>query len=147
MPVPSSTVLNTSNQNYQAMLTTEPLDTANIVDVPADLSTPFDYLTNGDTDADNADLCSARRWAWYYKDPACPKYWSAWSCKSNFWLHLYETAVHRADVRTHIRVGRRELAREWRVEMVLRRATSRPRWCRLLRRNMLSSCSRDRYVC
>jgi hypothetical protein len=29
---------------------------------------------------------------------------------------LYETAVHRADVRTHIRVGRRELAMEWRVE-------------------------------
>ena len=33
------------------MLTTEPLDTANIVDVPADLSTPFDHLTNSDTDA------------------------------------------------------------------------------------------------
>jgi len=47
---------------------------------------------------------------------------------------------------THTWVGRRELAREWRVEMVLHRATSRPRWCRLLRRNMLSSCSRDRYV-
>jgi hypothetical protein len=51
MPASSSTVLNTSNQNYQAMLTAEPLDTANIVDVPADLSTPFDYLTNSDTDA------------------------------------------------------------------------------------------------
>jgi len=83
------------------MLTTEPLDTANIVDVPADLSTPFDYLTNSDTDADNADLCGARRWAWYCKDPACPKYWGAWSCKFNFWLHLYETAVHRADIRIH----------------------------------------------
>ena len=83
------------------MFTTEPLDTANIVDVPADLSTPFDYLTDSDTDADNADLCSARRWAWYCEDPACPKYWSAWPCKSNSWLHLYETAVHRADVRTH----------------------------------------------
>jgi hypothetical protein len=56
------------------MITTEPLDTANIVDVPADLFTPFDYLTNSDTDADNADLGSACRWAWYYKDPACPKY-------------------------------------------------------------------------
>jgi hypothetical protein len=110
MPAPPSTVLNTSNQ---AMLTTEPLDTANIIDVPANLSTPFDYLTNCDTDAGNAGLGSARRWTWYCKDPACPKYWSAWS---NFWLHLYETAVHRADVRTHIRVGRRELAREWRVE-------------------------------
>ena len=58
------------------MLTTEPLDTVNIVDVPADLSIPFDYLTNSDTDADSADLCSARRWAWYCKDPACLKYWS-----------------------------------------------------------------------
>jgi hypothetical protein len=81
------------------MLTTEPLDTVNIVDVPADSSTPFDYLTNCDTNVDNADLGSVRR-----------------SCKSNFWLHLYETAVHRADVRTHTRVGRRELARKWRVE-------------------------------
>ena len=58
------------------MLTTEPLDTVNIVDVPADLSIPVDYLTNGDTNADSADLCSARRWAWYCKDPACLKYWS-----------------------------------------------------------------------
>jgi len=56
--------------------------------------------------------------------------------KSNFWL----TAVQRADVRTlthththiHTWVGRHEVAREWRVEMVLRRTTSRPRWCRLL---------------
>jgi hypothetical protein len=56
------------------VLTTEPLDTTNIVDVPADLSTPFDYPTNSDTDADNADLGSARRWEWYCKDPACPKY-------------------------------------------------------------------------
>ena len=61
MPAPSSTVPNTSDQNYQAMLTTEPLDTADIVDVPADLYTPFDYLTNSGTDADNADLCGARR--------------------------------------------------------------------------------------
>jgi len=38
------------------MLTTEPLDTVNIVDVLADLSIPFDYLTNSDTDADSADL-------------------------------------------------------------------------------------------
>ncbi|KAF4625687.1 hypothetical protein G7Y89_g12479 [Cudoniella acicularis] len=30
---------------------------------PLTLSTPFDYLTNSDTDADNADLRSARRWA------------------------------------------------------------------------------------
>ncbi|KAF4629965.1 hypothetical protein G7Y89_g8176 [Cudoniella acicularis] len=31
-------------------------NTANIVDVRADLSTPFNYLTNSDTEADNADL-------------------------------------------------------------------------------------------
>jgi hypothetical protein len=33
------------------MLTTEPLDTANIADVPADLIHFFDYLTNSDTNA------------------------------------------------------------------------------------------------
>ncbi len=112
----SFTLLDTSDPNYQAMLTTEPLDTADIIDIPTDLSTPFDYLTTSDTDADNAALCCAHRWAWYCKNPACPKYWSAWSCKSNFWLHLYETAVHRADIRTHTQVGRRKLVREWRVE-------------------------------
>jgi hypothetical protein len=87
----------------------EGLRTVNIVD----LSPPFDYLTNSYTDADNADLGSTRRGVWYFKDSACPKYWNAWSCKSNFWLHLYETAVHYG----YARVGRRELAREWRVEM------------------------------
>jgi hypothetical protein len=40
--------LHQSDQNYQAMPTIEPLD---IVDVPTDLSTPFDYLTNSDTNA------------------------------------------------------------------------------------------------
>jgi hypothetical protein len=33
------------------MLIMEPLDPANIVDISADLSTPFDYLTHSDTDA------------------------------------------------------------------------------------------------
>ena len=33
------------------MLTTELVDTANIVDVPTNLSTPFNYLTNSDTNA------------------------------------------------------------------------------------------------
>ncbi len=116
MSAPSSNSLHTSNSNYQAMLTTQLLDTAPLNEVPARLSTPFDYLTTSDTDADNADLPRTRRWAWYCKDPACPKYWMAWLCKSNFWLHLYETAVHREDVRTHTRAGRRELAREWRVD-------------------------------
>lgn len=107
-----------SDLNFQAMLTTEPLDIANIdtVNIIDVANAPFDYMTNSDTDTDNADLSRTRRWAWYCKDPVCPKYWSAWSCKSNFWLHLYETDVHRADVRTHTRVGRRELAKEWRVE-------------------------------
>ena len=94
------------------MLMTEPLDTTIIVDVLTDLSTPFSYLTNSDTDTDNTNLRSARRWAWYYKEPVCPKYWSDRSCKSNFRLHFYETALHRADVLTHTRVGRRELAGE-----------------------------------
>jgi hypothetical protein len=54
------------------MLTTAPLDTANVVDIPANLyplpsTIPFYYLMNTDTDGDNADLCSARRWAWYCK--------------------------------------------------------------------------------
>ncbi len=103
MPAPSSTVLSTSDQNYHVILTTEPLDTANIVDVPADLSTPFDYLTNSDTDADNDDLCSSRRWEWYCKDPACPKYWSAWSCKSNIELHLYTRQLCTARIYGYIR--------------------------------------------
>ncbi|KAG9228065.1 hypothetical protein BJ875DRAFT_270963 [Amylocarpus encephaloides] len=46
MPALSSTVLNSSDQDYQAMLTTEPLDTANIAATPT---------------RDNADLYSARR--------------------------------------------------------------------------------------
>jgi hypothetical protein len=33
------------------MLTTEPLVTANIVDVPADFSTHFNCVTNNDTNA------------------------------------------------------------------------------------------------
>jgi hypothetical protein len=33
------------------VLTTELLDTANIVDVPTDFSAPFDYLTNSDSNA------------------------------------------------------------------------------------------------
>jgi len=115
MPAPSSTVLKTSNQNYKAMLTTELLDTANIVDVPCRLIHTL-RLPDEQRHRRGHDLCSARRWAWYCKDPACPKCWSAWSCKSNFWLHLYETAVHYADIRTYTRVGRRDLAREWRVK-------------------------------
>jgi len=32
-------------------------------------------------------------------DSNVAKYWRVWSCKSNFWLYLYETAVNRVDVR------------------------------------------------
>lgn len=106
----------TSDPSYQAMLTTEPLDFTSIDNVTTDSFKTFDYMTSSDTDTDNAALRGDRRWAWYCKDPACPKYWNAWSCKSNFWLHLYETDVHRADERTHTRAKRRELARNWRVE-------------------------------
>ena len=103
---------------------------------------------------DNADLYSARRCAWYCNDLACPKYWSAGSCKSNFWLHLYETAVHSRGCTGHTRVGHRELARSgelkrigrWknrrspsllRDRIILCWATSRLRGCRVFRRDML----------
>jgi hypothetical protein len=78
------------------MLTTEPLKTANIVDV--DLSTPFDSLTTSDTDADNANLCHARRWASRTSGCICTRR----LCTAR----IYE----------YIQVGRRELAREWRAE-------------------------------
>ncbi|GAW19312.1 hypothetical protein ANO14919_087980 [Xylariales sp. No.14919] len=116
MAAPSGIHFDASEPNYRAMLTTGPLSGDTTADVPAPPSALFDYLTSSDTDADNADLFPTHRWAWYCKDPACPKYWSAWSCKSNFWVHLFETDVHRADLRTHTRVGRRNLAREWRVK-------------------------------
>ena len=94
------------------MLMTEPLDIANIVDAPADLSTPFDYLTDSDTDADNAGLRKARQWAWYRKDPACPKY-----CKRLvLQVQLLATSVRDGcaprGCTDHTRVGRRELAKE-----------------------------------
>jgi hypothetical protein len=94
------------------MLITEPLDIANIIDVPVDLSTLFDYLMDSGTNADNADLRKAVSGHGTARTPRVLSIVSAWSYKSNFWLHLYETAVYRADVRTHIRVGRRELAKE-----------------------------------
>ncbi len=56
------------------ILTIEPLDTTYIVNVLADLLTPFDCLTNSDTNTGNANLSSAYLKAEYYKDPACFKY-------------------------------------------------------------------------
>ena len=75
-----------------------------------------DYLDDKDTDDENSILPPDRRWAWYCKLSTCPKYYSAWSCKSNFLLHLYETPEHYEDKATHTRQGRRELAQAWREE-------------------------------
>ncbi|KAF8855940.1 HET-domain-containing protein [Acephala macrosclerotiorum] len=74
------------------------------------------FLVDTDTDADNSTLQYTRRWAWYCRLPACPDYNSAWNCKTNFLLHLYETPVHREDITTKTRRGRRRLARAWRKE-------------------------------
>lgn len=43
------------------ILTIELLNTTNIIDIPTDLSIPINYLTNSDTDADNADVAPAGR--------------------------------------------------------------------------------------
>ncbi|KIV98496.1 uncharacterized protein PV09_09698 [Verruconis gallopava] len=94
----------------------KPLKPADFDDIPTDSPTLFDCLTNSDNDTLNVDLPSARRWARYCRDPVCHKYLTAWPCKSNFWLHLYGTAVHCEDVRTYAKAGRRKLAREWRVD-------------------------------
>lgn len=75
-----------------------------------------DYLGDSDTDTENSRLPPSRRWVWYCKHRACPGYYSAWSCKTNFLLHLYEEPVHRNDVATTTRNGRRQLAKAWRVE-------------------------------
>ncbi|KAJ4361372.1 hypothetical protein N0V85_009413, partial [Neurospora sp. IMI 360204] len=75
-----------------------------------------DYLGDTDTDTENSSLPPTRRWVWYCKHRACPDYYSAWSCKTNFLLHLYETPVHREDTTTTTREGRRQLAKAWREE-------------------------------
>jgi len=75
-----------------------------------------DYLADTDTDTDNSSLQSTHRWVWYCKLRTCPKYYTAWSCKSNFLLHLYETPLHSEDASTRTREGRRQLARSWREE-------------------------------
>lgn len=79
-------------------------------------SQSFDYLGDSDTDTENSSLPSTRRWVWYCKHRACPGYYSAWCCKTNFLLHLYETPVHREDATTTTRNGRRQLAKAWREE-------------------------------
>ena len=74
------------------------------------------YFGDTDTDTENSSLPHTRRWVWYCKNPACPKYYAAWTCKSNFILHLYETPIHREDVTTHARDSRRQLVRASREE-------------------------------
>lgn len=75
-----------------------------------------DYLGDTDTDTENSNLPPTRRWVWYCKHRSCPDYYSAWSCKTNFLLHLYETPIHREDATTSTRKGRRQLAKAWREE-------------------------------
>ncbi|KAI1144933.1 hypothetical protein F4825DRAFT_475223 [Nemania diffusa] len=75
-----------------------------------------DYLGDDDTDTENASLPPHRRWVWYCKHRTCPKYYCAWTCKTNWLVHLYETPVHREDSATTTREGRLELSRAWREE-------------------------------
>ena len=75
-----------------------------------------EYLANTDTDEDNSGLAPSRRYVWYCKLRTCPKYYTAWSCKTNFLLHLHETPVHRHDPTTSTRKGRRQFSRSWREE-------------------------------
>lgn len=75
-----------------------------------------EYLADADTDTENSTLPPTRRWVWYCKLKTCPKYYAAWSCKTNFLLHLFETPVHREDSSTTTREGRRQLALAWREE-------------------------------
>jgi hypothetical protein len=75
-----------------------------------------EHLADTDTDEENLGLAPSRRYVWYCKLRVCSEYYTAWSCKSNFLLHLYETPVHRDDPNTRTREGRRQLSRTWREE-------------------------------
>ncbi|KAK3947025.1 hypothetical protein QBC32DRAFT_355780 [Pseudoneurospora amorphoporcata] len=47
----------------------------------------YDCITSqtfGDYLGDIASLPPTRRWVWYCKHRACPDYYSAWSCRTNF---------------------------------------------------------------
>jgi hypothetical protein len=85
MTAPSSTVLSTSNSNYQAMLTTELLNPANIVNSPS-----MGIVLQG---------------------PCVSKVLERLVLQ----VQIFATSVqdlHCADVRTHTRMERRDLARE-----------------------------------
>jgi len=75
-----------------------------------------DYLQDSDTDTDNASLPRSRRWVWVCKLEQCLKHGTAWTCKTNFLLHLFETAVHQDDDLTKSRTGRRQICGQWREE-------------------------------
>lgn len=75
-----------------------------------------EYMTESDTDTENATAPHGRRWVWLCKSPQCSKNGAAWTCKTNWLLHLYETPAHREDQRTRTREGRRALSRSWRAE-------------------------------
>lgn len=103
----------------QAFLSTEPINVSEEVDIVRDSVAAQDfseYLADTDTDGENESLAPSRRYVWYCKLRTCSKYYTAWSCKTNFHLHLYETPVHRDDPNTKTREGRRQLARSWREE-------------------------------
>lgn len=91
-------------------------DTENFVSRCIAAQSFAEYLTDSDTDTENSTLPPTRRWVWYCKLPSCPKYYSAWTCKTNFLLHLYDTPMHREDDNTKSRESRRTLARSWRKE-------------------------------
>ncbi|KAI2625545.1 hypothetical protein GGS21DRAFT_307041 [Xylaria nigripes] len=111
-----STIKNKQKQESGSVNWTTP-HAAQQNSIPLFIRGPFvDFLDDTDTDTDNLELPHTRRWAWYCKDRACPGYYAAWLCKTNFLLHLCETPVHREDPVARTRAGRRELARAWRVE-------------------------------
>lgn len=107
------------SQTLQALHSTEPIDVNDELDVVRDgvAAQEFsEYIADTDTDGENSGLAPSRRYVWYCKLRTCSKYYTAWSCKSNFLLHLYETPVHRDDPNTKTREGRRQLSRSWREE-------------------------------
>ncbi|KAI7971756.1 hypothetical protein EIK77_000910 [Talaromyces pinophilus] len=74
------------------------------------------YVTDTDTDTENSVLPRHRRWVWYCKLRSCPKYYSAWTCKSNFLIHIYESTEHREDDGNISREGRRQFVKSCREE-------------------------------
>ena len=92
-------------------------DEANFVSASIASQSFGEHLGDTDTDSENSTLAPSRRYVWYCKLRTCPSYYSAWSCKSNFLLHLYETPQYREDPSINTREGRRQLGRSWREKM------------------------------